>query len=385
MNGKPGLNLAVNPARTSGNGIYFEMGGGWQGWNQRNNEVTISDFEIARSPGSLPRRIIDDSARQHALKIPRTMRSPLPTHLLVAPNGDLLRGELVAASENQIRFRSGEETLELARNRVSAVIWLRTSDPKPSESSPTNATNEKENVPEPDDSEGFIPTHLFTLMDGSRLRLRADRIDNDRFIGTSSLLGECSIAIENVREMHQGLPAGATLADKADTSLYADWIMELTPEPKIPGGPSESSEEGIGESAPPVELTMLDGSGFTLEQHRGKVVVLDFWASWCGPCIRAIPEIRRVVAAFPPEAVTLCAINQGETTPIITRFLQNREWTDLPVALDFTTEVGKAYGVEGIPHTVVIDPVGKVASIHRGFSETFRDDLFEAIAKALQQ
>ncbi|MEM1443578.1 MAG: TlpA disulfide reductase family protein, partial [Verrucomicrobiota bacterium] len=141
----------------------------------------------------------------------------------------------------------------------------------------------------------------------------------------------------------------------------------------------------VGEKAPEFELTMLDESQFKLSDYSGKVVVLDFWATWCGPCIKAIPDVRKVVGAFPGGTVKLCAINQSESLPIIQRFLDSRNWNDLPVALDFDMKVSRSYQVEGIPHTVVIGKDGTVAWVHTGFTEDLKQKLFEAVAKELQR
>ncbi|MEX2579258.1 MAG: TlpA disulfide reductase family protein [Verrucomicrobiales bacterium] len=385
VNGKTSLDLAVDPENVSGNGIYFKMGGGWQGWNQADNEIEISDFRIDRSPGSLPRRVIDPAARQNALSIPRTLRDSVPTHLLIAPNGDLLRGNLLAASGDSVKFASGEATLDLPRSRVSAIVWLR----QPAEDEEPDT--EGDELIDPFDDEhyaalkhySFKVTHQFVLMDGSRLQLAADRVDGNRFVGESSLLGTCRIPIENVRDMKRGPATPVHRLEKMDVTAYDDWEVEFTPEPDIPNGESGPASPLVGKEAPPVKLTMLDDSNFDLEDHRGTIVVLDFWATWCGPCIKAMPDVVTAVGAFPDGAVTFRAVNQAETPPIISDFLKKREWDDTPVALDFDMKVSRAYGVEGIPHTVVIGRDGKVAWVHSGYTEELKKELFEAIAKEL--
>lgn len=380
VNGKSSLKIAVDPERVSGNGIYFKMGGGWQGWNQRDNKITITEFRVERSPGSLPRRIIDPEAKENSLAVPRSHRNPLPTHLLVAPNGDLLRGKLQAASGDEIRFTSNDRTFVLPRSRVSAILWL---SPPKADSSEEAAENDS---PEEDEAFGdHSVTHQFTLMDGSRLRLSADSVQDNRFVGLSPILGSCTIAIDNIREMRRGPATPARDLEKSGVKVYRDWVLNLTPEPVIPDGEETPDSPLIGKPAPALEFTMLDGEKVKLSSLKGKVVVLDFWATWCGPCIRAFPDIRRVMGALPGDQVQLIAVNQAETTALVTSFLEARQWEDTPVALDFRLKASKAFEVEGIPHTVVIDREGAISWIHTGYTEDLREKLFDAIVAALQK
>lgn len=380
INEKTTLEISVNAERVSGNGIYFKMGGGWQGWNQAENEITISEFRIERTPGSLPRRIIDPVAKEMSLQLPRSRRDPRPTHLLIAPNGDLLRGNLLEGNADGFRFAAAESEINLPAERISAIVWLEEAKEMDPEHDP-DAVQENHG----DLSKSFLVTHQFVLMNGSRLNLNSDSLKEDRFVGTSSVLGACSIAIDNVREMRRGPATPLAELEPIGSDLYADWELIRTPDPAIPGSETEPSSPLIGKPAPEIQLTMLDESTFDLSSYKGKVVVLDFWATWCGPCIKAMPEVKTVVEAFPAEAVVLCTINQSESIPIIHRFLESRDWNRLPVALDFDMNVSQAYLATEIPHTVVIGKDGVVKWVRTGFSEELRRELFEAIAGSLQQ
>jgi len=367
---KPVLTIPLSPDQVSGNGLYFTLGGGWPGWNQTPTEITFSNFSIERSPGSIPRKVIDPQAREKALTIPRIYRGKVPTHLLVAPNGDMLRGKLLSGIDNELKFDSKGEILTLPRNRVSTLVWLR-DDMEEKETGSQKAHH-------------FEITHRFVLRDGSRLHLSAQRVDGSEFVGLSEYLGECRVSIDNVHHVEKRPTLPLEDHDDATTAFYRNWNVIYAPEPKLPGESDGSDSPLVGKEAPKIKLkTLKDSEIFNLADHKGKVVVLDFWATWCGPCIKAMPTVRNVIDKIDSEDIVFAAINQAESHQIVVDFLAQRGWISTPVAFDFNGKVSASYEVKGLPHTVVIDREGKISWAHTGFTDEMGEKLFKAIKECL--
>ena len=371
VNGKQSMSMTINPSRISGNGIAFRMGGGWRGWDATANSVEISNFSIDRTAGFLPKRIINPIAKRHALAIPRVHRENPPTHVLVASNGDLLRGKLKSARGEKVYFTSRDSDMEIPRSRVSAIIWL------------------QENQLDEDSVDRSFPiTHQFILNDGSRLNLKGGetKIREEVFVGESEILGECRLPLHTFKTQSQGYAHPLSRPAKADELAYADWVTTNTPDPNIPKGDGSGDHPMIGKKAPEFTIPLLGGNReFKLSQRKGRVVVLDFWATWCGPCIKAMPEVFHGLSPFKSQPVDFCAVNQGETSPLITEFLENRGWQNTVVGLDYDLTVGRDFEVKGIPHTVVIGRDGNIAWVHTGYDPDLSSKLAKAIAAALKK
>ncbi len=153
----------------------------------------------------------------------------------------------------------------------------------------------------------------------------------------------------------------------------------------------------IGQPAPPITLATADGKAFDLADMQGRVVVLDFWASWCGPCMVGLPELHKVARWVTDEQlpVTIMTVNCWEIRTRDTDTPDNRlasarkTWDakgfTLPIAMDYADQVGEAYRVRGIPTTVIIRSDGIVHAMHEGVAETeaLKKDILAAI-KAIE-
>jgi thiol-disulfide isomerase/thioredoxin len=148
-----------------------------------------------------------------------------------------------------------------------------------------------------------------------------------------------------------------------------------------------------GDAAPETMLETLDGDHLWVSQLRGKVVVLDFWATWCGPCIAALPSMKRLAQAHGDQRdqrdrhdrpFTLISISGDSNGARLREFVANHElgWTQ---CWDGNAEAQRAYGVRSIPTYFVIDAAGRIAYVKAGWGRGTEQDLGRQVEKALAQ
>src|SRR5690606_7363386 len=104
---------------------------------------------------------------------------------------------------------------------------------------------------------------------------------------------------------------------------------------------------------------------FRLANCKGQIIVLDFWASWCGPCMQTIPLLHEAMQEFDPDQVRLISINLEEPASHIRSVLE-RHKLDLTVALDVDGVAGLRYQADSIPQLAIIDREGTVARLYIG-------------------
>ena len=112
-----------------------------------------------------------------------------------------------------------------------------------------------------------------------------------------------------------------------------------------------------------------------LAQYLDKnVIILDFWATWCGPCVRALPIIADVAASYKDQGVEFFAVNLGDEPAAVQAFLEEHKLS-VPVVLDRDGQIGELYKAEAIPQTVIIGKDGVVQVVHVGFSANLQAEL----------
>ena len=136
--------------------------------------------------------------------------------------------------------------------------------------------------------------------------------------------------------------------------------------------------------APDFHLTTLDGKTITLQSLRGKVVLLDFWATWCGPCIQALPELKEIRKKFANRPFELISISVDREKRKLEDFVKANEMT-WPQYFDEGYRVAKdAFGVATFPSYFVLDGEGVVTYVLRGYSSTTAARLTAAVEKAFK-
>jgi len=138
----------------------------------------------------------------------------------------------------------------------------------------------------------------------------------------------------------------------------------------------------LGLPAPAIELKTTEGENWQLKDHQGKVIILDFWATWCGPCVAAMPHLQKLHEKLEGEVVVI-GVNQGESVEDIEKFLEEKK-ISFTLILDAEQSIGTSYAVSGIPQTVVIDGAGIVQAVHVGFSPNLATTLENQIKQVLK-
>jgi thiol-disulfide isomerase/thioredoxin len=155
-----------------------------------------------------------------------------------------------------------------------------------------------------------------------------------------------------------------------------DWdkLMEM-PDP----------EELVGQAAPVLAGTSLDDKPISLEALRGRVVLLDFWATWCAPCVKAMPAVQKLAEKYADKPVTVIGVNQDAKgmDAKVKKFLADKKIT-FRQFLDVGGKIGRKYKVGAIPCTFLIDAKGVVQAVHVGAEPKLLDELSEQVDKLLR-
>ncbi len=334
----------------------------------------VKAVELVEQPPNSPVRLTRFQ-RDRLLTLPRMQKPDPPTHLVRSTSGDYVRGRVIKLDDKTLQLEVRLETKDLPRSRVSQIIWLHADELDASKKGPSTSVADS--------------TRVQALRnDGVRLTFQADKSSDGTLSGKSDVLGPCTVKVDQVDQ----LLIGGAIDQAAAQLAYQQWKLKNAPEPKFvqgdgggeaEGGPSTGTESPlVGKPAPDFDLELLDGKKFHLAEAKGKVVILDFWATWCGPCLQAMPQVEKVAREVKGQGVQLVAVNLQENPDQIKAMLE-RHKLNMTVALDRDGIVADKYKAVAIPQTVVVDRDGTIARLFVGGGPHLEEQLREALKAVL--
>lgn len=341
----------------------------------------------------------DDEKFKRLMTVPRWMKSDPPTHLFVSVNGDFLRGRLVSLDEKHIVAEIRLENMQMERDGIAQIFWLHKQDwgkKQQTGEGPRAIENEEALVPNPaattapntavsetlgEDGGHALQVHAL-LNTGQAMTFTPHQVDGESIKGQSKILGSCEAKLSDLATLYFGRDVAAQLSQKPDEA----WELSLAKLPKVfDEGASEPANESplVGKPAPEFQLQTTNGDAWNLSARRGRVVVLDFWASWCGPCMQTMPEVERIVDEVGQDQVELVAVNLQESKE---RALAAIKRLDLSatVVLDADGRVAAMYEASAIPQTVIIDRTGKITHLFIGGGARFLTQFTAALSSSLE-
>lgn len=149
---------------------------------------------------------------------------------------------------------------------------------------------------------------------------------------------------------------GLLAASPAMTALGA----QAEPAPSVRTQASERHAVRVGDEAPNFRLRDLDGNLTSLSQFRGKVVLLNFWATWCGPCRVEMPAMEQLYRTYSRREFQILAVSTDPQGAAVTRPFQQKTGLSFPILHDTEIQIGLTYGARSLPMTFMVDRQGVV-------------------------
>jgi peroxiredoxin len=245
----------------------------------------------------------------------------------------------------------------------------------------------------------YVGTEKIGDIPCDRCRLVRDDFDMDLWIGQGEKPLVHKIVLDMSKRMQRQMGGDAKDVKLDYTVDFRDWNVRpefasadfafVPPEgARRVASLAKALREGpphplVGQPAPAFETVGLDGKPVDLKALlKQKVVILDFWATWCGPCIEAMPEVLAVAKKYQDKGVVLYAVNVAEDAATVRDFLRELR-LDVPVAFDSDGRISDLYQASGIPQTVLIGKDGNVQVVHVGFGPNLTDELSQEIEALL--
>lgn len=145
-----------------------------------------------------------------------------------------------------------------------------------------------------------------------------------------------------------------------------------------------AASEKISGKATNFTLKSRSGKNIKLSELRGEVVMLNFWASWCGPCRQEMPLLEKIHKKYKRLGFTLLGVNVEENSAAAKNYLKDVKVT-FPILFDNTNKTSKLYDVSAMPTTILIDRNGNKRFLHKGYKPGYENDYKKQIKKLLRE
>ena len=136
--------------------------------------------------------------------------------------------------------------------------------------------------------------------------------------------------------------------------------------------------------APAFTLASRAGQDVSLAQYKGQVVMLNFWASWCGPCRQEMPLLESIYKKYNKMGFTMLGVNVEPDSNAANDWLKATP-VSFPILYDRDSKVSKLYDVAGMPSTVIIDRNGKLRVLHRGYKPGDENEYLDSIRTLIRE
>ena len=152
----------------------------------------------------------------------------------------------------------------------------------------------------------------------------------------------------------------------------------------LAAGSLASSGNLAGKAAPDFALKSNSGANIRLSEHRGEVVMINFWATWCAPCRQEMPLLEELFTRYERVGFTLLGVNIDDDPRRAMAMAQELGVT-FPVLFDSTKDVSKLYEVNAMPVTVILDREGNVRHVHQGYKPGYEEKYLNEVRALLRE
>jgi len=140
----------------------------------------------------------------------------------------------------------------------------------------------------------------------------------------------------------------------------------------------------VGAPAPDFTLSTIGGPNMRLSEHAGRVVMLNFWATWCGPCRQEMPALQTIYSRYEQAGFSLLGINM-DAEPDEARRMAESLGVSFPLLVGDAKSVAQLYDVRAMPVTVLIDRDGQVRYVHQGYKPGYEADYLDQVRQLLRE